>query len=75
MFIFHHTLKGRSPASIECCVLLQKSKALKVPELKVKWLGFDLPEVYVIGYGLDYAERYRNLPYLAELDQDYLKEN
>jgi hypoxanthine phosphoribosyltransferase len=51
-------------------VLLQKSKALKVPDLKVRWLGFDLPEVYVIGYGLDAAEKYRNLPYLAEFDPE-----
>jgi hypoxanthine phosphoribosyltransferase len=60
------TLRPRRPASIEVCVLLVKPDALRV-DLKVKYRGFDIPNVFVVGYGLDYAERYRNLPFVATL--------
>jgi hypoxanthine phosphoribosyltransferase len=59
-------LGGRSPASLEVCALLRKPDAVKV-EVPVKYIGFDIPNEFVIGYGLDYAERYRNLPYVAAL--------
>lgn len=61
-------LNGRSPASMECCSFLTKSKALKVSELKVKWIGFDIEPVFVVGYGLDCAEKFRSLPYIAEVE-------
>ena len=59
-------LGGRQPASLEVCALLRKPDAVKV-EVPVKYIGFDIPNEFVIGYGLDYAERYRDLPYVATL--------
>jgi len=61
----HKTLQGRRPASLKTCVLVQKEgEASHEP---IDYLGFTIPNVWVVGYGLDYAERYRTLPYLAEL--------
>ncbi len=53
-------LGGRRPASLEVCALLRKPDAIKV-EVPVKYVGFDIPNEFVVGYGLDYRERYRNL--------------
>ena len=60
-------LQTRSPASLEVCTLLRKPDAVKV-EVPVKYVGFDIPNEFVVGYGLDYAERYRDLPYIGTLD-------
>ena len=60
------TLEGRSPASLEVCALLTKPERRKV-ELPIKFVGFEIPDRFAIGYGLDFAERYRNLPYVAAL--------
>ncbi|NBE96363.1 hypoxanthine phosphoribosyltransferase [Nonomuraea sp. KC401] len=59
-------LKSRNPASLEICAALRKPDAVKVP-IEVKYVGFDIPSEFVIGYGLDYAERYRNLPFIGTL--------
>lgn len=59
------TLGGRSPASLRSCVLVQKEGGHS--DIKVDYLGFTIPDVWVVGYGLDYADRYRTLPYIAEL--------
>lgn len=59
-------LKSRNPASVEICALLRKPDSVKVP-IEVKYIGFDIPSEFVIGYGLDYAERYRNLPFIGTL--------
>ncbi|MGN9787493.1 hypoxanthine phosphoribosyltransferase [Nonomuraea sp. ZG12] len=59
-------LKSRNPASLEICAALRKPDAIKVP-MEVKYVGFDIPNEFVIGYGLDYAERYRNLPFIGTL--------
>ncbi len=59
-------LASRNPASLEVCTLLRKPDAVKV-EVPVKYVGFEIPNEFVVGYGLDYAERYRNLPYVAVL--------
>lgn len=59
-------LKSRNPASLEICTALRKPDAVKVP-IEVKYVGFDIPSDFVIGYGLDYAERYRNLPFIGTL--------
>lgn len=60
-------LKGRNPASIHTCVLVQKEReSLDVP---VDYLGFTIPDVWVVGYGLDFAEQHRTLPYIAEIKQ------
>jgi hypoxanthine phosphoribosyltransferase len=59
-------LEARSPASVEVVALLRKPEAVKV-EVPVRYLGFDIPNVFVVGYGLDYAQRYRQLPYVGTL--------
>jgi hypoxanthine phosphoribosyltransferase len=63
------TLQARQPASLEVCVLLCKPAELRV-EVPVKYKAFDIPSVFVVGYGLDYAERYRNLPYVGTLRRE-----
>ena len=59
-------LKSRGAASVEVCTMLRKPEAAKV-DIDVKYVGFDVPNEFVIGYGLDYAERYRNEPFVATL--------
>ena len=59
-------LQSRQPASLTVMALLRKPDAIKV-EVPVRYLGFDIPNEFVVGYGLDYAERYRDLPYIARL--------
>jgi len=59
-------LKSRAPASFEICALLNKKGKQRIP-LNVKYLGFSIPDRFVVGYGLDYAQRYRNLPYVGIL--------
>lgn len=59
-------LRSRSPASLEILTLLQKQDAQRV-ELNVRYTGFEIPDTFVVGYGLDLAQRYRNLPYIATL--------
>jgi hypoxanthine phosphoribosyltransferase len=59
-------LRSRGPASLEVCALLRKPEAAQVA-VPVKYMGFDIPSVFVVGYGLDYAERYRNLPFVGTL--------
>jgi hypoxanthine phosphoribosyltransferase len=58
---------ARGPASLGAVALLNK-KARRTKEVKVTYCGFDIPDQFVVGYGLDFAERYRNLPYVAVLD-------
>jgi hypoxanthine phosphoribosyltransferase len=59
-------LRSRKPASVEICTLLRKPEALKMV-VDVKYVGFDIPNAFVVGYGLDYDERYRNLRDIATL--------
>ena len=59
-------LASRSPASVEICTLLRKPEALQMP-VDVKYVGWDIPNEFVVGYGLDYQERYRNLRDIATL--------
>jgi hypoxanthine phosphoribosyltransferase len=59
-------LRARRPASLEVCALLSKPDVQKV-DLDVHYHGFAIPPVFVVGYGLDYGERYRNLPYVGTL--------
>jgi hypoxanthine phosphoribosyltransferase len=61
----HETLVGRRAASLKTCVLLQKER--KHNKVQADYLGFKVPDVWVVGYGLDYAETYRTLPFIAEL--------
>ena len=59
-------LAARKPASLEVAALLRKTGLQKVP-LDLRYVGFEIPPEFVVGYGLDFAERYRNLPYVATL--------
>jgi hypoxanthine phosphoribosyltransferase len=61
-------LGGRQPASLRTCVMVRKQR----PSLDVviDYLGFEIPDVWVVGYGLDYADRYRTLPFIAELKSE-----
>jgi len=59
-------LHARRPRSLEVAALLQKKDIQQVP-IELRYLGFDIPNEFVVGYGLDFAERYRNLPYIATL--------
>ena len=59
-------LRSRGPASVEVAAMLRKPEAAKV-EVDVRYVGFDIPTEFVVGYGLDYAERYRNLPFVGTL--------
>ena len=61
-------LAGRNPRSLEVCALLIKPERRKV-DLETRYVGFEIPDRFAIGYGLDHAERYRNLPYVAALRQ------
>jgi hypoxanthine phosphoribosyltransferase len=61
-------LGAREPASLEVCALLTKPERRKV-ELPTRYVGFEIPDKFAIGYGLDVAERYRNLPYVAALTE------
>jgi len=60
-------LKIRSPKSVEVCSLLRKRAARRGEETAIRYLGAEIPDTFVVGYGLDYDEKYRNLPYIAKL--------
>jgi hypoxanthine phosphoribosyltransferase len=60
-------LGSRNPASLEVCALLTKPARRKV-DLPTRYVGFEIPDRFVVGYGLDYAERHRNLPFVAALE-------
>jgi len=62
------TLRARNPASLEVCALLTKPERRKV-ELPIRYVGFEIPNEFAIGYGLDHGEQYRNLPYVAALSE------
>jgi len=60
-------LEAREPATLEICALLTKPERREI-DVPVRYVGFEIPNRFVIGYGLDFAERYRNLPYVGVLD-------
>jgi hypoxanthine phosphoribosyltransferase len=66
------TLKTRQPASLEVCVLFNKEKR-RLINLPLKYKGFDIPDYYIVGYGLDYRERYRNMPFVGLLKAEVLQ--
>jgi hypoxanthine phosphoribosyltransferase len=59
-------IRSRNPASVRVCALLDKPERRVVP-VEIHYLGFTIPNRFVVGYGLDYAQRYRNLPYIGVL--------
>jgi hypoxanthine phosphoribosyltransferase len=66
-------LEARGPASLEICALLTKPERREA-DVPVRYIGFEIPNRFVIGYGLDFAERYRNLPYVGVLDPSLIPE-
>jgi hypoxanthine phosphoribosyltransferase len=66
-------LEAREPASLEICALLTKPERREI-EVPVRYVGFEIPNRFVIGYGLDFGERYRNLPYVGVLDPSRVPE-
>ena len=60
-------LSTRSPESIEICTLLDKPDR-RVSDVNVKYVGFEIPDEFVVGYGLDYSQKYRNLPYVGVIE-------
>lgn len=71
MSYLYHTLKGRGPASLRTCTLVQKHQEyVSVP---LDYLGFNIPDVWVVGYGLHYEGTHRTLPYIAELKEEVYK--
>jgi hypoxanthine phosphoribosyltransferase len=66
-------LESREPATLEVCALLTKPGRREI-DVPVRYVGFEIPNRFVIGYGLDFGERYRNLPYVAVLSDDALPE-
>ena len=60
-------LKNRGPASLKLCTLLDKPDR-RVVDVKVDYTGFEIPDVFVVGYGLDYDQKYRNLPYIGAVE-------
>jgi hypoxanthine phosphoribosyltransferase len=66
-------LASRQPASLEVCTLLSKVGKQRVP-ISCRYVGFEVPDEFVVGYGLDYAEKYRNLPYVGVLRSEIYAE-
>ena len=64
-------LESREPATLEVCALLTKPSRREI-DVPVRYVGFEIPNKFVVGYGLDFAERYRNLPYVGVLDEHLL---
>ncbi|HSV30780.1 MAG TPA: hypoxanthine phosphoribosyltransferase [Atribacteraceae bacterium] len=64
-------LATRDPAAIKVCALLNKKERREVPDLVVDYTGFDIPNCFVVGYGLDFAEQYRNYPFIFVLKPEY----
>ena len=66
------TLKARQPASLEVCVLFNKEKR-RLIDLALRYEGFKIPDYYIVGYGLDYREKYRNIPFVGLLKAEVLQ--
>ena len=65
--LLSHILKKRDPASLRLCSLLDKPSR-RVTPVSIDYLGFEIEDYFVVGFGLDYAQKYRNLPYIGELE-------
>jgi hypoxanthine phosphoribosyltransferase len=66
-------LESREPASLEVCALMTKPARREI-DIPVRYIGFEIPNRFVVGYGLDFGERYRNLPYVAVLSEEFIPE-
>ena len=67
LFFLLKVMKARKPASVKLITLLDKPDRREVP-VEVDYTGFEIPDKFVVGYGLDYAQKYRNLPYIGEIE-------
>ncbi|MBR6785003.1 MAG: hypoxanthine phosphoribosyltransferase [Clostridia bacterium] len=67
-------IEGRNPSSIRICTLLDKPERRVVPDLMADYSGAEVPDEFVVGYGLDYNEKYRNLPYIGVLKREIYSE-
>ena len=67
LYYLMDVLRQRKPASLRLCTLLDKPDR-RVKDVHVDWTGFEIPDEFVVGYGLDYAQKYRNLPYIGEVE-------
>ena len=65
------TLSLRAPASLNVCILLNRPR-LRIIDIQPTYIGFEIPDYYVVGYGLDYKEQYRNLPYIVRFEPERL---
>lgn len=68
------TLKARKPASLEVCVMFNKEKR-RLIDLSLRYQGFNIPDYYIVGYGLDYREKYRNIPFVGLIKAEVLQNN
>ncbi len=68
------SLRARNPASLEVCALFSKPRR-RLIDVRIKYKGFDLPDYFIVGYGLDYREQYRNLPYVGLLKPEIFQSN
>jgi hypoxanthine phosphoribosyltransferase len=66
------TLASRNPKSLKVCCLFDKPSRRKI-DFKPDYIGFEVPDVFIVGYGLDYSEKYRNLKYIGELKEEIYK--
>ncbi len=66
------SLQARHPASLAVCTLLDK-RPRRLVDVELKYVGFEIPDLYVVGYGLDYHQRFRNLPYIATLKPEVMQ--
>lgn len=69
MHYLFEILRSRGPESLKLCALLNKPDR-RVTEVDIDYMGFDIPDKFVVGYGLDYAEKYRNLPFIGVVTED-----
>ena len=67
LYYLMEVLRQRKPASLRLCTLLDKPDR-RVKDVHVDWTGFEIPDEFVVGYGLDYAQKYRNLPYIGVVE-------
>jgi hypoxanthine phosphoribosyltransferase len=63
------TVRLRGPASLKACVLLNRTRR-RIMDVDLAYVGFDVPDDFVVGYGLDFREHYRNLPYIVKFEPD-----
>ncbi len=69
------SLQARQPADLAICTLLDKTARRIVESLPIRYRGFEVPDVYLVGYGLDYRQLYRNLPYIGVLGDEFTRES